>query len=153
MDRTSPVSEVMEADPLTFAPSDNVEGAMRLLVERGVSAAPVVDEDGSLLGVLSDADLIVQESQLHFPTVLSFLGASIELGHKRFEEDLRRALGGTVAELMTRDPITVNATETVETAATLMHDEDLATLPVLRDGRVVGVITRRDVLRAVLSGG
>lgn len=153
MDRTSPVSEVMGADPLTLRPSDNVEDAMRLLVERGVSAAPVVDEGGALLGVLSDADLIVQESQLHFPTVLTFLSASIELGHKRFEEDLRKALGGTVADLMTREPFTVEDTDTVETAATLMHDEDLATLPVLRDGRVVGVITRRDVLRAVLSGG
>ena len=85
MDRSSPVRDLMSADMVTLSPSDNVESAMRLLVERGISAAPVVDSDGMVIGVLSDADLIVQESKLHFPTLLSILGASIEVGHKRFD--------------------------------------------------------------------
>jgi CBS domain-containing protein len=153
MDRSSPVRDLMNTDALTFAPTDNVETAMRALLEKGVSAAPVVGPDGTVVGVLSDADLIVQESQLHFPTVLSILGASIELGHKRFDEDLQKALGATVAEVMSDDPVTVSEDDTVEDAATLMHDEDLASLPVLRDGKLAGVITRRDVLRAILAGG
>jgi CBS domain-containing protein len=151
MDRSSPVRDLMSTDVVSFSAADNVEGAMRTMVEKGLSAAPVVDPDGTVIGVLSDADLIVQESNLHFPTLLSVLGASIEIGHKRFEEDLQKALGSTVGEVMSDEPVTCTEDDTVEEAATLMHDRDVAQLPVVRDGRLVGVISRTDVLRAILG--
>ena len=79
MSRQSPVSEVMTTDVLTFGPEDNVEDAMRTLVDRGIDGGPVVDSDGTVVGMLSTGDLIVQNSRLHFPTVISILGATIEL--------------------------------------------------------------------------
>jgi CBS domain-containing protein len=150
MDRSSPVRDLMSTDVVSFSADDNVESAMRVMVDKGLSAAPVVDSDGAVIGVLSDADLIVQESNLHFPTLLSVLGASIEIGHKRFEEDLQKALGSTVGEVMSDEPAVCTEDDTVEQAATLMHDHDVAQLPVVRDGKLVGVISRTDVLRAIL---
>ncbi len=93
MDRNSPVRDIMTTDVLTFGPDDGVEQAMRTLLDRNIDAAPVVDEDGKVVGVLSNGDLIVQESELHFPTVMTFLGGTIEFGHKHFEEELAACAG------------------------------------------------------------
>jgi CBS domain-containing protein len=141
----------MTTPRVTVGPDDGVEVAMRAMVDHDVDAAPVVDGSGSLVGMLSNSDLIVRESRLHFPTLLSFLGASIEIGHKRFEEDLTNVLSSKVADVMTADPVTCLETDTIEDVATLMHDHDIGQVPVVRDGHLVGVIGRNDVLRAVLS--
>ena len=151
MDRDTPVREIMTTDVLTFRSDDTVEDAMRSMVDRNVDSAPVVDEHGSLVGMLSNSDLIVQESELHFPTVLSFLGATIEIGHKHFEEDLRKALGSKVSDLMTPKPVTITEDDTIERAATLMHEKDVSRLPVVNDGTLVGIVSRNDVLRAILA--
>lgn len=153
MSRQSPVSEVMTADVLTFGPDDNVGDAMRTLVDRGIDGAPVIDADRRVVGILSTGDLIVQESRLHFPTVVSILGATIELprAQRTFEEDLRRALGATVGEVMHRDPVTIGADDTVEEAATLLHDHDISRLPVIGDDGLVGIVARVDILRAIIG--
>lgn len=154
MPRTMLVSQVMTADPLTFGPADRVEDAMRTLAQRRVSGAPVVDRDGRLVGQLTDDDLIVSESRLHAPTVLSILGAYIEWppSQKHFEEDLRKAVGATVADVMTADPHTCRPDDTLEQVATVMHEHDVTRLPVVDDARrVVGVITRGDLVRAMVS--
>lgn len=153
MPRNSPVSAVMTADVLTFGPGDNVADAMTTLVDRDITGAPVVESDGSVVGVVSTGDLIVAESRLHFPTVISLFGATLELpsSKRRFEEDLRRTLGSTVSDVMTRDPITIDANDTVEAAATLMHRHDIARLPVIDAGGLVGIVSRIDILREILS--
>ena len=151
MDRDTPVREIMTTDVLTTRPDDKVEDAMRLMVDRNVDAVPVVDGSGNLVGMLSNSDLIVQESELHFPTVLSFLSATIEIGHKHFEEDLRKALGSKVSDVMTSKPVTITGDETIERAATLMHEKDVSRLPVVTDDKLVGLVSRNDVLRAILA--
>lgn len=152
MSRSSLVSEVMTTDVLTFAPGDAVAEAMATLVDRGIDGAPVVDDGGQVVGMLSTGDLIVQESRLHFPTVISLLGATLELpsAKRHFDEDLRKTLGGTVAEVMQADPITIAVDEDVEEAATLMHDHDISRLPVIGDGGLVGIVSRVDILRAII---
>jgi CBS domain-containing protein len=153
MPREIPVSQVMTTEVVTFGPDELAYDAMKTMVEAGVDGAPVVEDDGTVVGMLSTGDLIVQESRLHFPTVLSIFGATIELpGEKRqFEEDLRKSLGGTVAEVMQPDPITIGADDTVEEAATLLHEHDISRLPVVGDAGLVGIIARVDILRAIIS--
>ena len=144
MPRSMPVRDAMTTDVLTFGPDDTVEAAMR---------APVLD-GGQVVGLLSTGDLIVAEGQVHVPTVFSLLGASIELPgeRKRFEEDLRRALGGTVADVMTRDPHTVGPDATLEEAATLLHTHDISRLPVVDDaGTLQGILARGDIIRAMIA--
>ncbi len=152
MSRTSPVSSVMTTDVLTFAPTEPVSEAMATLVGRGIDAAPVVDADGAVVGMLSTGDLIVQETALHVPTIISLFGATLELpsSKRHFEEDLRKALGGTVAEVMTPDPITIAVDDTVEEAATLLHQHEVSRLPVIGDAGLVGIVSRVDILRGIL---
>src|SRR3954451_8452058 len=153
MPRDTPVAQYMTTDVLKFTPGDNVQEAMQALVDRGIDGAPVVDGDGVVVGMLTTGDLIVQESQLHFPTVLNFLGATLERpsAKRQFDEDIRRALGATVGEVMSGEPRTIGEDETLEAAATVMHDHDVSRLPVVRGGMLVGIIARSDIVRAIVT--
>lgn len=156
MPRQTPISSVMTTEVLTFSPDDQVADAMEQLMARGVDGAPVVDEGGRVVGVLSTGDLIVQDAQLHIPTVISMFGASIELpsSKRHFEEDLRKALAAVVGDVMATDPVTVGPDDTLETAATRLHDHDVSRLPVVDgDGVLVGIVARTDILRAIVVDG
>ncbi len=155
MPRSMLVRQVMSTDVVTFSPDEKVQDATRRLVERGVDAGPVLDAEGRLVGMLSSGDLLVQETKLHYPTVISLFGAYLELpsSHRRFEEDLRRAVGATVGDVMHDDPISCAEDDTLERAATLMHEHEVSRLPVVSDGKVVGIIARGDILRAVMGAG
>ena len=153
MPRNMLVREVMTTEVLTFRPEDTVQEAYTSLVARDVDGAPVVDEDGHVIGMLSTGDLLVQETNLHYPTVVSLFGAYLELpsSHRRFEEDLRKAVGANVADVMTEHVETCSPDDTLERAATLMHEHDVSRLPVTEDGRLVGLVARGDILRAVMG--
>lgn len=143
----------MTTDVLTFSPDDSVQDATARLVDRGVDGAPVVDAGGAVVGMLSTDDLLVQETNLHYPTVISLFGAYLELpsSHRRFEEDLRKAVGAKVGDVMATTPITCGPDDPLERAATLMHEEGVSRLPVTENGRLVGIVARGDILRAVMG--
>lgn len=153
MPRTTLVREVMTTDVVTLRPDETIPEATKRLLERDVDGAPVVDADGAVVGMLTADDLLVQETRLHYPTVVSLFGAYLELpsAHRQFEDELRKAVGAKVSEVMSDDPVVVGADETLERAATLMHEQRHSRLPVIEDGRLVGIIARGDVLRAVLG--
>lgn len=153
MSRNSLVATVMTSEVLTFVPEDTVADAMDRLLSRGIDGAPVVDGNGQVVGVLTTGDLIVQESRIHFPTIISIFGATLELpsAKRDFEDDLRRTLGSTVADVMQADPITIGPDDTVEEAATLMHQHDISRLPVVADSGLVGIVSRVDILRGIVA--
>jgi CBS domain-containing protein len=153
MPRSTPVRDVMTTDVLTFHPDDPIQEALERLMARDVDGAPVIGDDGSLIGVLTADDLIVQETQLHYPTVISLFSAYLELpsSHRKFEEDLRRAVAATVRDVMHEDPVSCGPDDTLERVATLMHEEKLGRLPVIEHGRLVGIIARGDILRSIVA--
>jgi CBS domain-containing protein len=132
-----------------------VQDASDRLVSRRVDGAPVVDADGRVVGMLSTDDLIVQETSLHYPTVISLFGAYLELpsSHRRFEEDLRKAVGAKVGDVMARNPVTCGPDDPLERVATLMHEHSVSRVPVTEAGRLVGIVARGDILRAVMGEG
>lgn len=154
MPGSTPVRDIMTTDVVAFRAGDDVRSAMERLVERDVDGAPVVDDAGRVIGVLTTGDLIVRESRLHFPTVISVLGASLELKSRNFDEDLDKALGAHVGDVMSEPAITCPVDATIEEAATTMHDRHVARLPVVdAEGVLVGIVSRGDVLRGMLRRG
>ncbi len=153
MPRSLLVRQVMTTDVLTFQPGDSIDEAARALSSRNIGGAPIVDEEGTVLGLLEDDDLIVRESRLHFPTVISVLGAYIELPSSlaHFEADLRKAVGSTVDDVMDPNPRTCGPDDTLEQVATVMHEHDLSRMPVVSEGRLVGIVSRGDLVRAIVS--
>ena len=142
--------DVMTLDPLVLLPDQSVKDAAKLFVENSVSSAAVID-DGRLVGVVSETDLIMQEVKLHFPTFIHFLDSYIYLeGLSRFESDLKKAVAASVFDVMTGEPKTALRETTVADIATLMEEKDIHCIPVLdEDERLVGMVTKSDIVRAL----
>ncbi|MEV8631315.1 CBS domain-containing protein [Streptosporangium sp. NPDC051023] len=128
------VREVMTTDVVTVDPADPVRRAVRTLYEHGVTAAPVLDEHGHLVGVVSEMDLLRGEFERDPRS-----SARIVLGHAA-PPPYR------VADIMTTEVTTVTETTDITVAIDLMICKRIKSLPVTRDGRVVGVLSRRDLL-------
>ena len=155
MPRNTLVRQVMTTDVVAFHPDDGVQEVAKTMAERSIGGAPVVDGNGRVVGLVTDDDLIVQDARMHFPTVISVLGAYLELptSLQRFEHELHKAVAAKVADVMTPDPPTCAEDDTLEQVATTMHEGDLSRLPVVRDGRLVGIVSRGDVLKAIVQSG
>jgi CBS domain-containing protein len=142
----------MTRNVITAHPDTPVIEIARKMLQHSISGVPVVDRDDHLVGIVTDADLVVRNANVHFPTFLQILDARIYLTSTRnFEEELRRALGTVAADVMTRDVLTVKPTDDVSVAATLMVDHRLNAIPVLEGGRVRGIISRTDIIRHILA--
>jgi CBS domain-containing protein len=153
MPRSTRVRQTMTTDVVTLRPDDPVQEATAKLLDRGVNGAPVVGPGGEVIGMLTTDDLLVQETRLHYPTVISLFGAYLELpsSHRHFEEELRKAVAARVGEVMSDEPVVCAPDDTLERAATLMHEHNRSRLPVVEAGRLVGIISRGDILRAIVD--
>ncbi len=146
------VRDIMDPSPATVAPDTPVEEVIRTLRQHELPGVPVVDGDGRCVGIVTEADLVLPDDQgdLHIPHYVNLFGGTIFLEPlSRFEERLRKAFASTAADMMTRDPDTVAPDTPVQEAARLIHSSGHNRLPVVEDGRLVGVVTRVDVLGAL----
>ena len=136
------VKDVMSALPVSVSKNASFREIAARLRECRVSAFPVLDEDGKVIGVVSEADLLVKEAVPDEPNVLLGLLAGIVHHAAR-----AKAAGVTAADLMTSPAVTIGPDDTVEHAARLMHDRKVKRLPVVNPaGRPIGIISRSDVL-------
>ena len=136
------VADVMTVDVLTVGPETSLKDVAGLLASRGISGCPVVDADGLLLGVVSEADILAKERRPPHQTRFGHL-----LGYA--EPSDGKALARTAGEAMTSPAITVDSARRVDAAAALMLDRSVNRLPVVgRDGKLVGIVTRADLVRA-----
>jgi CBS domain-containing protein len=153
--RNTLVRQVMTAEVVSFHPEDTVQTAAETMSARSIGGAPVVDGDGKVVGMLNDDDIIVEDARLHMPTVISVLGAYLELpsSASRFDKEVRKAIGATVGDVMSESPPVCGEDDTVEQVATVMHGKGLSRLPVVRDGNLVGIVSRGDILKAIVQSG
>jgi CBS domain-containing protein len=148
------VSEIMDSGPETVGPDTPVEEVIALLRDNELPGVPVVDGDGNCVGIVTEADLVLPDDQgdLHIPHYVNLFGGTVFLEPLgRFEERLRKAFASNAGDMMTRDPDTVAPDTTVRAAARLIHESGHNRLPVVEDGRLVGVVTRVDVLGALAA--
>ena len=148
------VREVMSPDPVTVTVDTGVEELARLLGESDLPGVPVVDEGGHVVGIVTEADLVLpdDDGDLHIPHYINLFGGTIFLEPlSRFEQRLRKAFASNAADMMTSDPDTVSPDTTVQEAARIIHESGHNRLPVVEDGRLVGVVTRVDVLGALAA--
>lgn len=152
MPRERRIRDLMTTEVVTIPVSASVEEAVQRLVDHDVSGAPVVDEDGRLVGLLDDSDLLLSQARVHAPSAVEILGGYIPLPSslERFERELRHALGQTVTDLMHDDPPTLLPNDPAEDAATLMVEREVSRVPVVdEDRKVVGIVSRHDVVAAM----
>src|SRR3954447_2393466 len=146
------VREYMDGGPVTVTPDTKAEDVARLLGERELHGVPVVNDAGRCVGIVTENDLVMadEEGDLHIPHYIELFGGLVFLEPVRgFERRLKKAMAATVRDMMTSNPTTIAPDADVHEAGRLISSSGHNRLPVVEHGRLVGVITRADVLRAL----
>jgi len=142
--------DIMTKDVVTVKPDTSIEELSTLLVSNEISGAPVVDADGAIVGMITENDLISRNKRLHIPTVVSFLDAVIYLeSSKKFADDVKRLTATKVGDICAKKVVTITEDTTLTDIATIMSEKNVHLLPVVRSGKVVGIVGKRDVVKAV----
>lgn len=145
------VSEVMTRDVFTLRPDQTLDEAARILVEQGISGAPVVQGE-EVVGIFSERDLLAARTPPKPPRYLELLGGIVFLDDvMEFQRQLEKTVATRVEQLMTRDVATVEADAPLEEAAQIILERGVNRIPVLEGGRLVGIVTRSDVLRGTVG--
>lgn len=140
-------SEIMTEDVITVSKDDTVKEVAKVLTETGISGVPVV-EDGELIGIVSEGDLVAHDKKLHFPNYVYFLDSIFYLESvEKFEQDLKKVAAVKIKDIMTEDVVTIGPDTTVEDIATLFTDEEVNRLPVVEDGEMLGIVSRADIVK------
>jgi CBS domain-containing protein len=142
--------DVMTTDVITVKPERTVQSLATLLAERGISGAPVVDEDGHLVGLVSEGDLL-HRAEIGTARRHRVRRRSWWLDHFASDaaRDYVKSHGRTVNDIMTRGVFTVTEETDLADVAALLEAKRIKRVPVVRDDKVVGIISRANIVRAV----
>lgn len=146
------VRELMSSPAITVSPTTLIREVARIMRERVISGVPVVEDDGTLLGVITELEMIARNAPVHEPRYIAVLSAYIPVNleeHRKYKEQLRQAMAITAVDLMNTDVVTIRPDEVVDEALEAMLNPEVTMLPVIEKGRVIGVMTRTDLLRLI----
>ncbi|HAM50902.1 MAG TPA: hypothetical protein DCP92_09525 [Nitrospiraceae bacterium] len=141
--------DIMTRDVITVSPDTTVEELGRLFIEKGISGAPVVDSQGKTIGIVTENDLISKNSRLHIPTILRLFDAFIPLGTSKLELEIKKMAASTVGDVCSRRVITIHEEAAMDEIASLMNDKKIHLLPVEKEGKVIGIIGKKDLLKGI----
>lgn len=146
------VREIMSSPAVTVTPETEIREVARIMRERLFSGVPVVNESGELLGLITEMDLIKRNAPLPQPQYIAVLSALIPVNlaeARQYREQLRQVLATTAGDLMQEEVVTVEPETPIEEALEAMLDPEVTMLPVMQGDRVIGVVTRTDLVRLI----
>jgi CBS domain-containing protein len=138
----------MTVDVVTIKRGTSIDEALRVMAERHVSGLPVVDLDGCLEGILTESDLLLK-GQARMSKPVRSLAGDWQVPDTVVDEAYRKARAETVEDAMTTKVITFSEDSAVTDIARVMIEKQINRVPILRDCKVVGIVSRRDIVRAM----
>jgi len=145
------VLNVMTATVVTVSSDASIDDAIKLMLKYEISGIPVVNEHQELVGIVSESDFLrrteIGTERKHH----RWLG--LLLGTERLAKEYIHSHGRKVEEIMNKNPITVKETTPVEEVARLMEEHNIKRLPVVRANKLVGIVTRANLVRAIVKHG
>ena len=142
--------DIMTTEVLTVSPATSIADLSKTLENRKIGGVPVVDQGGRLVGVITQSDLVERARDLELPPAINILDLHIYLQiPSHLIQRVEKMLGTTVGDCMTPNPITVAPDTPVSQIAALMAKQKVHTIPVLKGGKIVGVIGKMDLVRAM----
>lgn len=146
--------DIMVTEVMTATEDQTVDQIIQMLMDNNVSGLPVVDEEMHVVGIVTEGDLIYRSKKLEIPRYFTILDSYIFFDNtKKMEEQIHKMVGYRVKEIMTKDVITVDVEDTVEDIATVMTRKNINRVPVTKKDQLVGIVTRRDIIRAYAVEG
>lgn len=144
------VSEIMRKNVITCEEDTPVKEVAKLLIENNLTGIPVV-KGKEIVGIVTEADLIMQRAKLHMPSYIQLLNSFLYLEDPgEVEEELKKILATKASELMTTVVVTVDPDYSVEDIASLIEEEHINPVPVVRDGRLLGIVSRADIVKLLI---
>jgi CBS-domain-containing membrane protein len=146
--------DVMTRDVKTVKKETTIRELAELFNLHRISSAPVVDDNGEMIGIVTETDLIEQDKNLHIPTVISLFDWVIYLeSDKKFEKELKKMTGQTVGEIYTEEFVKVTPATPVSDVADILSSRKMNAIPVLDGNRIVGIVARIDLIRTMIKRG
>ena len=140
-------SDIMEKNFVTASPETSVFDLVNMFVKNHITAIPIINEKEELAGIVTDADLLYKKVKPHVPHYVNLLGASIYYnGISEYDKGFKKLMACTAKEMMTKDVIIAAPDADVEQIAGVMVAEHLKVIPIVDGRRVVGIVTRYDIL-------
>ena len=146
--------DIMDPDPSVVGPEAPVDEVLRMMAQGDEDVVLVVNEGRRCIGIITDTDLVIgeEEGDIHIPHYVEIMGGVVFLEPlRKFEEKVKKAVAKRARELMTEDPVTVDVTASPHEAAKAIIESHHNHLPVVEHGQLVGLITRADVLAALVE--
>lgn len=144
--------DIMTPDPLTATPETDIAQAASILLQNDINGLPVIDQDGHLVGILCQSDLVSLQKKFPLPSVFTFLDGFLPLSStSTMEKEIQKIFASTVADAMTPSPVTVQVDTPVDDIAGLMVDRKFHSLPVMDGDKLVGMVGMKDILKTVVS--
>lgn len=142
--------DIMTKDVITIKPDVGIEELAKILVEHKISGVPVVNDNGELVGIVTENDLISRNKRLHIPTFIRLFDAFIMLERpSKMEEEIKRMMASKVGDLCSKNVITVTEDTPLEDIATIMAEKKIHLIPVVDGKKVVGIIGKVDIIKAM----
>ncbi|MBO8158246.1 CBS domain-containing protein [Thermosyntropha sp.] len=143
--------DIMTREVIMVKPDTTIEEAAKILVENKISGIPVVDDDENILGIVTEKDLMVKASELKVPFYITLFDSIIFLENPiRFNNNLKKYFASQVQDVMTTRVIMVEEDTPVSEVARLMQSEKVNRIPVVKEGKITGIITRNDILKSLV---
>lgn len=140
--------DIMTRKVITIGKDTTIEEIAHLLVDANISGVPVVDEENRVIGMVTQTDLLYKDIEPRFPAVVELLGGLIFLkGVKQYNEELKKLVATKAEDIMTKDIVTISEDTTAEEIAKIMVEKKINRIPVVTDGKLVGIVTRADMMR------
>lgn len=147
-------ADVMTRDVVTVKKDTTIRELAELFARHRIGSAPVVDDNGAMIGIVTETDLVEQDKSLHIPTVISLFDWVIYLeSDKKFEKELKKMTGQTVADIYTQTVKTVAPATPLSEVADIMISGKIDAIPVVEGNKIIGIVARIDLIRTMIKQG
>ncbi len=145
--KTRIVADVMERNFITAAPDTSVFDLVNMMVKHNATAIPIVNNDGILVGIVTEADLMYKKTKINMPHYVRLMGDKVYYNNgMNAYKGYQKQMACKADELMTRDVVVASPNASVEQIAGIMVAEHLKLIPVLDGSKMIGIVTRRHIL-------
>ena len=142
------VKQIMNRHVISVKPETPVKEIAKKLIQYNITGVPVVNDKEEIIGIVTEFDLIRREGKIDIPAYINILDSFLYLEDpSEVEKELRKMIGTTAEEIMTKEVKTINPEAEISELAELIEDEHINPVPVVKEGKLVGIVSRADIVR------
>ncbi|MDD4602040.1 MAG: CBS domain-containing protein [Negativicutes bacterium] len=143
--------EIMVEEVITVHKNDTIAEIAKILVDKAISGVPVVDDEGNLVGIVSEGDLLHKKTTPRIPNYVNVLGAIIYYnGVEQYNADFKKLMAEQAGSIMTEKVISISEEMEIDEIAQLMLKHNIKRVPVVKNNKIIGIISRRDLIKLLI---